>query len=73
VFLDLGAGNGIGSVAETARVAESHAQSRRDIDAKRKDRIKSYSSGHTSTARHSQILLGVNIGPGPQWDKVGMS
>ncbi|KAI1087095.1 hypothetical protein F5B19DRAFT_500382 [Rostrohypoxylon terebratum] len=73
VSIDLGAVVGVGYVAETAGVADRLRQAGETLMVPETAVQQALQAAITHSTDHPQILLGLNTGPGRQWDPQGMS
>ncbi|KAK7977184.1 hypothetical protein PG988_004674 [Apiospora saccharicola] len=73
VSLDLGAVKGVGYVAETAGVAERMRKAGETLMLEETTVLRALESAILEPLGRPQLLLGLNTGPGPQWDPRGQS
>ncbi|KAI0973114.1 hypothetical protein F4678DRAFT_478324 [Xylaria arbuscula] len=73
VSLDLGAVKGVGYVAETSGVADRMRKTGETLMLEESTVLRALQSAILEPVGHPQILLGMNTGPGPQWDPQGKS
>lgn len=73
VSLDLGAVKGVGYVAETVGVADRMRTTGETLMLAESAMHSALQSAIAHPMDHPQILLGLNTGPGPQWNKEGKS
>lgn len=73
VSLDLGAVKGIGYVAETEGVADRMRTTGESLMMAESAVHQALQAAIDHPIDHPQILLGLNTGPGPQWNKQGKS
>lgn len=73
VSIDLGAVRGVGYVAETAGVADRMRMAGETLMLAEKAVQKALQVAIAHPIQHPQILLGLNTGPGPQWNPEGNS
>ncbi|XXG96001.1 hypothetical protein Hte_002278 [Hypoxylon texense] len=73
VSLDLGAVKGVGYVAETVGVADRMRKTSETLMLEESTVLRALQAAILEPLSHPQILLGINTGPGPQWDPQGKS
>jgi hypothetical protein len=73
VSLDLGSVKGVGYVTETAGEADRIPRMGETVMLDENTVLQAIQAAILHSREHSQILLGLNTGPGPQWDKEGKS
>ncbi|KAI1171395.1 hypothetical protein F4777DRAFT_582964 [Nemania sp. FL0916] len=73
VTIDLGAVKGVGYVAETAGVADRMRTTGETLMLAESAVHGALQAAIANPIGHPQILLGLNTGPGPQWDPLGKS
>lgn len=73
VSLDLGAVKGVGYVAETAGVADRMRKTGETLMLPESAVQQALQAAIDHPMDHAQILLGLNTGPGPQWNHQGKS
>ena len=73
VSLDLGAVKGVGYVAETVGVADRMRTTGETLMLAESAVHQALQAAIAQPIDHPQILLGLNTGPGPQWNKHGKS
>ncbi|KAF3012580.1 t1pks [Neopestalotiopsis sp. 37M] len=73
VSIDLGAVKGVGYVAETAGVADRMRAAGETLMLEEKAVHRALQAAIAHPTEQPQILLGLNTGPGPQWDEQGKS
>ncbi|RMZ82271.1 hypothetical protein DV738_g1896, partial [Chaetothyriales sp. CBS 135597] len=73
VSLDLGAVKGVGYVAETAGVADRMRNANETVMLAEDTVLRTLQAAILHPREHPQILLGLNSGPGVQWEQQGRS
>ena len=73
VSVDLGAVKGVGYVAETTGVADRMRKAGETLMLTEDTVLQTLQAAILHPMDHPQILLGLNPGPGPQWDQQGQS
>jgi acyl transferase domain-containing protein/NADPH:quinone reductase-like Zn-dependent oxidoreductase/SAM-dependent methyltransferase len=73
VSLDLGAVKGVGYVAENAGVADRVRRTGETLMLEERAVLQALQAAILYQRDRPQILLGLNTGPGPQWDRDGKS